>query len=172
MRVLWRPLYHFALSKCKDPDTAKDLTSQAILALVENVGSGLEIRDHEAWCVTVLKNKFKDHVKKKRESQFRDTMPEDENTDWVSPAVKAGTSKVEKVGPWGASFIQTDHSRILFSQCLEQLNPNHKDVMLMNLIKGLTTAAISEVLDKPQNTILTWLTSAKTQFHDCIQGQS
>ena len=65
MRVLWRPLYHFALSKCKDPDTAQDLTSQVILALVENVGSGLEIRDHEAWCVTVLKNKFKDHVKKK-----------------------------------------------------------------------------------------------------------
>jgi len=53
---------------------------------------------------------------------------------------------------------------------MKRLNSQHSEVMVMNILKGMTTKAISEILNKPQNTILTWLTKAKTEFHDCIEG--
>ena len=53
---------------------------------------------------------------------------------------------------------------------MEKIEPKHAEVMIMSVLKGMTTKVISEVLGKPQNTILTWLSKAKIDFHDCIEG--
>ena len=55
---------------------------------------------------------------------------------------------------------------------MEKLKQDHAEVMVMNIVKGMTTKVISEIVGKPQNTILTWLTKAKTEFHDCIEGRT
>ena len=94
-----------------------------------------------------------DLLKKKKEAQLDPTVPEDSNFKDESA---------------GADIF----SSILFSECMKQLNPQHAEVMILSIIKGKTTKIIAEILNKPQNTILTWLTKAKTQFHDCIEGQT
>ena len=150
-KSIYPRLFAYAMSRCRNEAVAEDLVSQTMITAVENLDAGLEVNDLTAWCVTVLRNKHLDFVKKKKESQLDPVMPEDQNAEDFS----AG----------GDGF-----SNILFSECMNQLDERHAEVMVMNIIKGMTTRVISELLDKPQNTILTWLTKAKTDFHDCIEG--
>lgn len=152
-KSIYPRLFAYAMSRCRNEAVAEDLVSQTMITAVENLDAGLEVNDLTAWCVTVLRNKHLDYIKKKKESQLDPVMPEDQNT------------KDSNAG--GDGF-----SNILFSECMKRLNSQHSEVMVMNILKGMTTKAISEILNKPQNTILTWLTKAKTEFHDCIEGHA
>ena len=152
-KSIYPRLFAYAVSRCRNEAVAEDLVSQTMITAVENLDAGLEVNDLTAWCVTVLRNKHLDYIKKKKESQLSPVMPEDQNT--------------EDFAAGGEGF-----SNILFSECMKRLNSQHSEVMVMNILKGMTTKAISEILNKPQNTILTWLTKAKTEFHDCIEGQA
>ena len=38
----------------------------------------------------------------------------------------------------------------------------------MSYLKGMNTKAISEIVKKPQNTILTWLAKSKKEFIECV----
>ena len=58
----------------------------------------------------------------------------------------------------------------IFEDCSQQLDENKKDVLFMSYIKGITTKEISDIIQKPQNTILTWLANAKKQMIECIEG--
>ena len=152
-KSIYPRLFAYAMSRCRNEAVAEDLVSQTMITAVENLDAGLEVNDLTAWCVTVLRNKHLDYIKKKKESQLDPVMPEDQNT--------------EDFNVGGDGF-----SNILFSECMKRLNSQHSEVMVMNILKGMTTKAISEILNKPQNTILTWLTKAKTEFHDCIEGHA
>ena len=152
-KEIYPRLYAYAMSLCRNNSLAEDLVSQTIIAAVENLDAGIEVRDLTAWCVTVLRNRYLDFVKKKKEVQLNPVTPEDERAEDFSAGMD--------------SF-----SNILFGECMEKIEPRHAEVMIMSVIKGMTTKVISEVLGKPQNTILTWLSKAKIDFHDCIEGHA
>ena len=150
---IYPSLMAFAITKCRDKTLAEDLVSQTILTAVEKLGEGLNTNDLIAWCITVLKNKHLDYIKKKKEAQFN---PEDTNNE----------QDIE-------GNVDSDaFSNILFGECFNKLNTNYAEVLSMNILNGITTKTIAEILEKPQNTILTWLTTAKLQFHDCIIGKA
>ena len=152
-REIYPQLKAYAMSRCKNSAIADDLVSETIITAIEKLSEGLSINDLTAWCVTVLRNKHLDFVKKKREQQLDAETPEDQTLE-----DSRGT---------GDGF-----TNLLFSECMEKLKQEHAEVMVMNIVKGMTTKVISEIVGKPQNTILTWLTKAKTEFHDCIEGRT
>ena len=64
--------------------------------------------------------------------------------------------------PFWAVNISTDFQ-------WNKLNADLSEVLLLNVLNGIKTSVISEMLGKPQNTILSWLTKAKTQFVSCLE---
>ena len=103
-----------------------------------------------AWLITICRNKFLDSVKKSTEQQFTNTT---DDTKLVSDNLSDNV-EVKKI----------------FEDCSQQLDENKKDVLFMSYIKGITTKEISDIIQKPQNTILTWLANAKKQMIECIEG--
>ena len=148
---LYPQLMRYALSICKEEALAEDLVSQTMLKAVETLNKSDSINDLSAWCVTVLKNKFFDHKRKKIEDQLDDEEPQDQ---------KLASAQAQ----------EDPFAGILYQDCIAKLDPNHAEVMLMNNMKGLTAKVIAEVMNKPQNTILTWLSKARAQFVDCVEG--
>ena len=59
----------------------------------------------------------------------------------------------------------------LRDQCLDELKDEQRIVLIMNSFEGFTSEKISSVLEKPRNSVLTWLTKAKREFADCILGK-
>ena len=64
----------------------------------------------------------------------------------------------------------TNEVKKIFEDCSQQLDTIKKDILFMSYIKGITTKEISDIIEKPQNTILTWLANAKKQMIECIEG--
>ncbi len=150
---LFPRLTAYAMSRCNDKALAKELVSQTLCSAAEQLSKGMEIRDIMAWCVTVLRNKHLDHIKKKKEDQLDSDNPEDHKLQ-------------------SASIDQDPFSQLLYNECMKLLSENYREVLFQNLVEGETTASIAERISKPQNTVLTWLTKAKLQFHNCVVGKA
>lgn len=140
----------FAFSKTKDKQKAEDLVQTTILKALENKDQWSNVKNLSAWLITICRNKFLDSVKKSMEQQFTD---KSDDTNLISENI-SDDSEVKKI----------------FYDCSQQLDTNKKDVLFMSYIKGITTKEISDIIQKPQNTILTWLANAKKQMIECIEG--
>ena len=140
----------FAFSKTRDKQKAEDLVQTTILKALENKDQWTNVKNLSAWLITICRNKFLDNVKKSTEQQFTDTS---DDSNLVSNNL-SGDGEVKKI----------------FEDCSQQLDANKKDVLFMSYIKGITTKEISDIIQKPQNTILTWLANAKKQMIECIEG--
>ena len=140
----------FAFSKTRDKQKAEDLVQTTILKALENKDQWTNVKNLSAWLITICRNKFLDNVKKSTEQQFTDTS---DDSNLVSNNL-SDDGEVKKI----------------FEDCSQQLDTNKKDVLFMSYIKGITTKEISDIIQKPQNTILTWLANAKKQMIECIEG--
>lgn len=152
-REIYPQLKAYAMSRCKNSALADDLVSETVITAIEKLDEGLSVNDLTAWCITVLRNKHLDFLKKKKEQQLDSENPEDQTLE-------------------DSRGIGDGFANLLFSECMKKLKQEHAEVMIMNIVRGMTTKIISEIIGKPQNTVLTWLTKAKTEFHDCIEGQT
>ena len=56
----------------------------------------------------------------------------------------------------------------MFNDCIQKIENDRKEIFLMSYLKGMNTKAISEIVKKPQNTILTWLAKSKKEFIECV----
>ena len=65
-KSIYPRLFAYAMSRCRNEAVAEDLVSQTMITAVENLDAGLEVNDLTAWCVTVLRNKHLDFVKKRK----------------------------------------------------------------------------------------------------------
>lgn len=140
----------FAFSKTRDKQIAEDLVQTTILKALENKDQWTNVKNLSAWLITICRNKFLDNVKKSTEQQFTDTS---DDSNLVSNNLSSD-GEVRKI----------------FEDCSQQLDQNKKDILFMSYIKGITTKEISDIIQKPQNTILTWLANAKKQMIECIEG--
>ena len=140
----------FAFSKTRDKQKAEDLVQTTILKALENKDQWTNVKNLSAWLITICRNKFLDNVKKSTEQQFTDTS---DDSNLVSNNLSSD-GEVRKI----------------FEDCSQQLDQNKKDILFMSYIKGITTKEISDIIQKPQNTILTWLANAKKQMIECIEG--
>ena len=134
----------FAISKTRDKQKAEDLVQTTILKSLEYNEQWSNVKNLSAWLITICRNKFLDSVKKSTEQQFTDTT---DDTKLVSDNLH-DDGEVKKI------FLMTSD---------QQLDANKKDVLFMSYIKSITTKEISDIIQKPQNTILTWLANAKSK---------
>ena len=141
-------LYAYTLNLTRDDFKAKDIVQSSILKALENKDQWSDVRNLSAWLITICKNKFKDSVKKKTEYQFSEDIG-DENL--ISNNL-TNDSEVNK----------------MFNDCIQKIENDRKEIFLMSYLKGMNTKAISEIVKKPQNTILTWLAKSKKEFIECV----
>jgi RNA polymerase sigma-70 factor, ECF subfamily len=141
---------YFIADRLSLQETAKDIVQDTIQTALTKIKEGLIINNLEAWCTTVSRNKTLDFLKKKKPVRLNEEMPED-----VYSENESNSDTLLK---------------ILIGQCMQRLNENHRKVLKLYAI-GNKTKEIAEVLNIPQNTILTWLTNGRTKFSECI-GQN
>ena len=141
-------LYAYTLNLTRDDFKAKDIVQSSILKALENKDQWSDVRNLSAWLITICKNKFKDSVKKKTEYQFS----EDDGDENLVSNNLANDSEVNK----------------MFNDCIQKIENDRKEIFLMSYLKGMNTKAISEIVKKPQNTILTWLAKSKKEFIECV----
>ena len=150
---LYPKLFAFAVSLSRDKTIAEDLVNDTFVKIMEKLEDQLELKDLTAWSITVLRNQFLDRIRKKSELQLDLESNEEANLQDTSLGVDP-------------------FSQIIFSECWGKLTDNYQEVLRFSIFDGLTSKDIGQILDRPQNTVLTWLTKAKLQFHACLSNQN
>ena len=140
----------YAFSKTKNKQQAEDLVQTTILRALENKEQWSNVKNLSAWLITICKNKFLDNTRKIKEDQFS----EKTNESNIISNNLSDDIEVNKI----------------FNDCSQKIAEEKRDILFMSYIKGITTKEISDIIQKPQNTILTWLANAKKQMIECIEG--
>lgn len=157
-----------------DHDLSQELVQHTVVKQLEQHHDNLDFVSIKYWCKRVLKNRFIDLTRKHREKQLDSEKPEDQDfADDSAVRWRVGLYGKRK-GKSGFDIMPDKGSNtfmnLLYNKCMDQLKPEHREVMIECILGGKKTAELSEDIGKSQNTILTWLTKAKLQFRECIQG--
>ena len=85
--------------------------------------------------------------------------------------VVSGSEGDQKSPIRGDPDSRTDaYASLLEHQCLEELLPEHRDVLNLVWRTGETSKQIARELQQPHSTVRTWIAKAKRIFHDCYFG--
>ena len=147
--VLYPKLLTYVKYLTKDHSKAEDIVQDAILKALENEDQLKNLRNLTAWLITICRNKFLDSVKKITETQLNE-----DNALHQSSDIKLESFEVNNI----------------FDKCINKIKKNEKEALLLSFFRNMTSKDISEHLNKPHNTILTWIANSKNQFVLCVDG--
>ena len=151
-------LRRYALSLTGSTEDADDLV-QATLERVLN--SGLPVEAPKAWLLRVCKNLWIDEIRKRR-VRNHDTYAED--GEEVSQVADTPKNPV-------ASRFEDDRRYDAIADALDQLSEDHRVILSMVVVEGLSYAQVAEVLELPVGTVMSRVARARTSLRKKLGGE-
>ncbi len=131
-------VYRFGMKMCRDPEDAKDILQETLIALARGVREFRATSSLSTWLYTVARNAC---VKKRRRSKFA---PQSE----LSLDERAGVERAELVSsaPGPDDIVDGRDVQQALLRAFERLEPSSREVLVLRDSEGLTAAEVAEVL--------------------------
>lgn len=163
-------LFHFALARVKDRDTAEDLVQETFLAAVKAQSRFKGHSSEKTWLFGILKHKVIDHYRKNKPNIFaRDLSDDPENMNAFFNA-KGGWQNHPAHWLTNPGKVQEtkeflDH----FYRCLAEVPQRSADAFVYREIDGLSTEEICAQLDISANNCWVLLYRARMLLRKCLE---
>lgn len=141
-RVAWR--------WTRDRQTAEDLVQDLLLKVVDHIAEMRRIEQLRPWLVKVMYRRFVDLYR-------RDTRSPIDSTTEADPDRAAGPDPIEAL-EW----------QQLLAGALAQLEPDHRDVILLHDMEGYTGPEVAEILDLNEGTVKSRLHRARERLRSLV----
>lgn len=131
-------IYRFGMKMCRDPEDAKDVLQDTLIAMARGVKDFRGGSSISTWLYTIARSSC---IKKRRKSKFA---PEEErslDTD-LGPEV-ARLADPAKGADEALAQGQVEHA---LEQAIDALEPMYREVLLLRDAEGLTAPEVAEVL--------------------------
>lgn len=142
-----KPLYHFALTLAGNPVDAMDLTQETFLKALKNRSSFTPGTNLKAWLSRIMRNAFIDQRRRKRYEPTPVESPED--AGGPAPELRPNQLVAEDV-----------------QRALEQLEPDHRALLVLCDLHGYRYREIAEILDIPLGTCMSRIHRARRKLRD------
>jgi RNA polymerase sigma-70 factor, ECF subfamily len=139
-------LFRHALLRLSDRERALEITQETFLKAWNYASEGKEVRQHRSFLYRILNNLIIDEYRKHK-TQSLDAMLENEET---STAVEAEYLRAE-VNVEEEAMTRFDSARAV--EALGRLPEQHKSVLMLRYIDGLSPKEIAESTGESENTI-------------------
>ncbi|MCB0663078.1 MAG: sigma-70 family RNA polymerase sigma factor [Saprospiraceae bacterium] len=150
-------LFRFALRIVGNPMEAEDVVQEVFIKMWNNRYNMAEIKNHEAWCMSVTRNLSIDKVR----SKFRRETGIPEGTDW----------RDEGLSPHKSAELTDAVSRV--RQLMETLPESQRRVMELRDIEEMSYQEIADLLELTMEQVKVYLHRArKTIRQQLIQSES
>jgi RNA polymerase sigma-70 factor (ECF subfamily) len=131
-------VYRFGMKMCRDPEDAKDVLQDTLLAMARGVRDFRGASSISTWLYTIARSFC---IKKRRKSQFA---PEEERSLDTDVAPEAARLADPAKSPDEAlAGKQVEHA---LEQAIGALEPMYREVLLLRDVEGLTAPEVAEVL--------------------------
>ncbi|HEX9608705.1 MAG TPA: RNA polymerase sigma factor [Candidatus Paceibacterota bacterium] len=145
-------IFRFCFSKTSNREAALDLMQETFTKMWDYMVKGNEINNMKAFAFTVARNLIKDYYKKKRpvyEHEISNGMPdvadEHESSEWA-----------------------TEAGRLMM--LLEHLRDDHREVLVLRFVEGMSVQDIAALLQERENTISVRLNRALKELRSFFEG--
>ena len=148
----------YALSLTGSMDDADDL----VQATVERVlNGGLPVEAPKAWLVRVCKNLWIDELRKRKIRNHDSYTEEGEEITYVADNPP---NPVE-------TKIEDDRRYDAIADALEKLTEDHRVILSMIVVEGLSYAQVAEALELPVGTVMSRVARARTSLRKQLGGE-
>jgi RNA polymerase sigma-70 factor (ECF subfamily) len=131
-------VYRFGIKMCRDPEDAKDVLQDTLLAMARHVRDFRGASSISTWLYTIARSFC---IKKRRRSKFA---PEAERSLDTEAALEARQLAAPGEGP-DEELAGKQVERAL-EQAIAGLDPMYREVLLLRDVEGLTAPQVAEVL--------------------------
>lgn len=131
-------VYRFGLKMCRDPDDAKDVLQDTLLAMARGVRDFRGASSISTWLYTIARSFC---IKKRRRSKFA---PEAERSLDTDVALEA--KQIAAPGRQPEEALAGKVVERALEEAIAALDPMYREVLLLRDVEGLTAPEVAEVL--------------------------
>ena len=169
-------LYHFTLSRIKDPSIAEDLVQETFLAALKARKNFQGRSTARTWLIAILKHKIVDHIRKQVREHTSDKVESMLDTAANDPVDSSFNDEGDwRIRPskWAIDpmklYEQKEFMDILY-QCLGELPQRQAEAFMMREIDGLSTKEICKVLNISATNSWVMLYRARMWLRRCLEN--
>ena len=161
MRRYMRQILNFSRQYAKTVEDADDIAQDTFLKVWKYIGKYTKGRAFRPWLYTIARNNALDHIKKKKALPFSDLDDTDNDLSFADT--------VEDTEPLASEIFDKTTDRVILTQIMESLHPDHKAILILHYHDNMTFDEIADVLGRPMNTVKSWhrrsLVKLKDKLH-------
>ncbi len=134
-----RRVYRFGLKMCRDPEDAKDILQETLLAVARTVKDFRGASSVSTWMYTIARSFC---IKKRRRSKFAPA--EEASLEARAPGLEARQVADPARGPDEA--LAGRQIEAALEQAIGALDPMYREVLVLRDVEGLTAPEVAEVM--------------------------
>lgn len=167
-------LFHYALSRLRDPVRAEDFVQEALLAALRGADRYQGRSSERTWLTGILKNKLLDHFRKAgRETTFTDLdfYADEEQRTFENREFPDHWNGANAPGEWdqaGAALDREEFWRV-FHRCSGKLPERVARVFLLREVDDLPSEEICATLNISPNNLWVMLHRARLALRQCLE---
>lgn len=131
-------VYRFGMKMCRDPEDAKDVLQETLIAMARGVRDFRGASSISTWLYTIARSFC---IKKRRRSKFA---PEEERSLDTDVVVEA--ARLPAPGDNPDEALASRQTERALMQAIAQLEPTYREVLLLRDVEGLTAPEVAEVV--------------------------
>ncbi len=167
-------LYHYALSRLRDPVQAEDFVQESLLAALKNYKRFEGRSTERSWLTGILKNKILDHFRKAgRETSFTDLefYRDEEEQTFENQAFPDHWNSAAAPTEWNAAGATLDKEEFwrVFHECSGHLPDRIARVFLLREVDGMPSAEICSTLNITDSNLWVMLHRARMALRRCME---
>lgn len=156
-----RRVYRFGLKMCRDPEDAKDVLQETLLAVARNVKDFRGASSVSTWLYTIARSFC---IKKRRRSKFAPEV--EESIDSRGPGLEARQILDPARGPDEELAGRQIESAL--EQAIAGLEPMYREVLVLRDVEGLTAPEVAEVMELSVEAVKSRLHRARVAVREAI----
>ncbi|MBQ2897021.1 MAG: sigma-70 family RNA polymerase sigma factor [Clostridia bacterium] len=155
-------IYNTALKICSNPDDAYDISQEALLKIYNNIQYFEGKSKFSTWIYRIVTNTALDYIKKYRKSNVfsLNAQMDDEGDSYIE--------NIRDDSPTPEEVIDSEETKKLVHQALDKLSPDHKAILVLRDINGLSYEEIAEVLMLSTGTVKSRINRARNALYEII----
>lgn len=156
-----RRVYRFGLKMCRDPEDAKDVLQETLLAAARTVKDFRGASSVSTWLYTIARSFC---IKKRRRSKF--APEQEESLDAREPGLEARQVTDPSRGP--EDELAGRQVEAALEQAIGGLDPMYREVLILRDVEGLTAPEVAEVMGLSVEAVKSRLHRARVAVREAV----
>jgi RNA polymerase sigma-70 factor (ECF subfamily) len=161
-------MYAVCFRMVRDPDSARDLTQDTLVKVIQGFDSFDARARLSTWMTRIAMNVCLSHLRKQR--LRRHASLETAGAGGADREGGIGNGLPQGREPSAASRVEGGEAREFLLRAMERIDPEHRAVLTLRDLQGMDYREVAETLDVPVGTVKSRLFRARAALREAVEA--